>query len=67
MTVTTLELLREVGKASWVCAMDTVVRRSSSLYCTFWGQFGLLRMECQNSLLLLLIASGLQSDLVQVT
>lgn len=30
------------------------------------AQFGLLAIQCQNSLLLRLIASGLQSDLVQV-
>lgn len=30
-------------------------------------QFGLPPIECQNSLLLILIASGLQGDLVQVT
>lgn len=37
ITMTTLEILREVRKANWVCAMHAAVRARSLLVCIFGG------------------------------
>lgn len=64
--MTTLEFLRVVGKANRVYATHTVVIVRSHLHIlgdVVWS----LVTEQQDSLLLFLIASGLQSDLEQAT